>query len=58
MNSVSAECQELKDVYDACFLSWFSEKFLKGSTEDTCAPLFVQYQKCVKKAIKDLEIDI
>jgi TRIAP1/MDM35 family protein len=58
MNSISAECQELKEVYDACFLSWFSGKFLKGKSEDECAPLFVQYQKCVKKAVKELDINI
>jgi TRIAP1/MDM35 family protein len=48
MNSISAECQELKEKYDDCFNKWFSEKFLKGYTKDDCAPLFEVYQNCVK----------
>jgi len=49
MNSISPECQELKDQYDACFNRWFKEKFLKGLTDDkSCADLFADYQSCVK----------
>ena len=49
MNSISENCLELKQQYDSCFLSWFSEKFLKGETNDEmCAPLFKVYQQCVK----------
>lgn len=49
MNSIGKECLELKQNYDACFNSWFSEKFLKGDTDDSeCAPLFKIYQTCVK----------
>lgn len=58
MNSVSKDCQQLKDVYDKCFLTWFSEKFLKGSTQDTCAPLLTEYRKCVHAAAKQLNIEI
>lgn len=58
MNSVSPACQELKAVYDNCFLSWFPNQFLKGNTQDSCAPLFTEYQKCVKKAINDLNIQL
>ena len=29
MNSVGAECNELKASYDACFNVWFAEKFLR-----------------------------
>lgn len=59
MNSVSKDCQELKRLYDSCFNQWFSEKFLQGQTDDdTCEPLYKQYQQCVKKAIKKLNIDI
>ena len=48
MNSISEECQELKNQYDACFNKWFREKFLKGDTNNTCCDIFVKYQNCVK----------
>lgn len=49
MNSIGENCNELKKQYDACFNTWFAEKFLKGSTNDSvCAPLFKIYQQCVK----------
>lgn len=42
------DCSELKQKYDACFNSWFSEKFLKGDTNDSmCAPLLKVYKDCV-----------
>lgn len=41
-------CSELKQKYDACFNSWFSEKFLKGDTNDSmCASLLKVYKDCV-----------
>ncbi|XP_049778982.1 TP53-regulated inhibitor of apoptosis 1-like [Schistocerca nitens] len=59
MNSIGETCNDLKKEYDACFLTWFSEKFLKGETnDDMCAPYFKVYQECVKKAIKDHNIDL
>lgn len=59
MNSVSKECQELKDLYDRCFNQWYSEKFLSGQTDDTsCEPVYKQYQECVKDALKKLKIEI
>lgn len=49
MNSIGEECTELKKQYDACFNSWFSDKFLKGDNNDSvCAPIFKVYQQCVK----------
>lgn len=48
MDSVGNDCRELKRTYDECFNKWFSEKFLKGVTEDPCTPLFRVYQECVK----------
>lgn len=49
MNSIGENCNELKRDYDACFNSWFAEKFLRGETNDSvCAPLFKVYQQCVK----------
>ncbi|CAD7089408.1 unnamed protein product [Hermetia illucens] len=58
MNSIGEECTELKRQYDACFNNWFSEKFLKGQTDDSmCAPIFKVYQECVKKAMKAQNIE-
>ena len=49
MNSIGEDCNELKTKYDSCFNSWFSEKFLRGHTDDAaCQPLFKVYQKCVQ----------
>lgn len=57
MNSLSEECTPLKQEYDACFNSWFSDKYLKGVTTDHCGPLFQKYQECVKVTlcIEDLQ---
>ena len=48
MNSISDECTPLKHEYDACFNSWYSEKFLKGVQSNECDELFRVYQSCVK----------
>lgn len=49
MNSFQKECTELKQKYDDCYSVWFTEKFLKGDTnEEMCAPLFKVYQQCLK----------
>ncbi|XP_043473877.1 TP53-regulated inhibitor of apoptosis 1-like isoform X3 [Leptopilina heterotoma] len=49
MNSIGESCNELKKEYDSCFHAWFSNKFLKGDTnESMCEPLFKIYQQCVK----------
>ncbi|XP_787621.3 TP53-regulated inhibitor of apoptosis 1 [Strongylocentrotus purpuratus] len=58
MNSLSPDCTGLKQAYDACFNSWFSEKFLKGDSTDACGDLFKKYQECVKEAILEKGIDI
>ncbi|XP_065161145.1 TP53-regulated inhibitor of apoptosis 1-like [Atheta coriaria] len=59
MNSIGADCTELKKQYDACFNTWFSEHFLKGSTDDKmCAPLLKVYQECVQRAMKTHNIDL
>ncbi|XP_076272910.1 TP53-regulated inhibitor of apoptosis 1-like [Rhynchophorus ferrugineus] len=58
MNSIGEACNDLKKEYDDCFNSWFSEHFLKGRTNDSvCAPLFKVYQHCVKKAMKEHNLD-
>ncbi|KAH8402229.1 hypothetical protein KR009_010500 [Drosophila setifemur] len=59
MNSIGNDCNELKKQYDACFNSWFSEKFLKGQTDDSaCAPIFRVYQECVKRAMREHKIEL
>lgn len=59
MNSIGENCNDLKSKYDACFNAWFSEKFLKGHTDDSvCKPLFLSYQKCVQEALTLHKIDI
>jgi len=59
MNSIGEECNELKQKYDSCFNIWFSEKFLKGdSNDDMCKPLFVLYRDCVRTAIKNQNINL
>uniref|UniRef100_A0A0K8TRU6 Putative tp53-regulated inhibitor of apoptosis 1-like protein n=1 Tax=Tabanus bromius TaxID=304241 RepID=A0A0K8TRU6_TABBR len=58
MNSIGENCNELKKEYDTCFNAWFSEQFLRGSTDDSrCAPIFKLYQECVKNAMKDHHIN-
>ncbi|XP_017125390.1 TP53-regulated inhibitor of apoptosis 1 [Drosophila elegans] len=59
MSSVGEDCNELKQQYDACFNNWFSERFLKGQTDDSaCAPIFRIYQECVKRAIREKNINL
>lgn len=59
MNSIGKECNELKAKYDECFQVWFSEKFLKGDTnEDMCKPIFGVYKECVRNAMKEHNIDL
>lgn len=51
MESIGKDCQNLKNEYDACFNTWFSDKFLKGNYNDACADIFKRYQACVKVSI-------
>ncbi|KAK7924336.1 mitochondrial distribution and morphology [Apiospora marii] len=56
--SLAPECNEVKERYDACFLKWYSEKYLRGIGDDNeCASMFKDYQKCLKVALKDRKID-
>ncbi|KAK4872891.1 hypothetical protein RN001_014920 [Aquatica leii] len=59
MNSIGEQCKKFKDDYDACFNAWFSDKFLKGETNNSlCEPLFKVYQECVKKVMKEQNIEL
>ncbi|KAF5278863.1 hypothetical protein FQR65_LT03552 [Abscondita terminalis] len=57
--NIGEECKQLKDEYDACFNAWFSDQFLRGQTNDSiCKPLFRVYQECVKKVMKEQNIEL
>lgn len=60
MDSVGPDCRELKQQYDECFNTWFTEQFLAGHTEEDpkCLKLFEVYSACVNKAIKEKGINI
>jgi len=49
------ECSEKKERYDTCFINWYSEKYLRGSTEPSreCEELFKEYKGCLNKALKE-----
>ncbi|KAK8137973.1 hypothetical protein PG984_001353 [Apiospora sp. TS-2023a] len=56
--SLAPECNEVKERYDACFLKWYSEKYLRGNGKtDECANMFKDYQKCLKVALEERKID-
>ncbi|EQK98383.1 glycosylphosphatidylinositol-N-acetylglucosaminyltransferase complex, subunit PIG-Q/GPI1, variant 1 [Ophiocordyceps sinensis CO18] len=57
--SLAPECNQVKERYDACFLKWYSEKYLRGGEKDNneCAGLFKEYQQCLHVALKDRGID-
>lgn len=51
-SSFAPECTEMKQKYDKCFNEWYSEKFLKGkSNQNECQDVWDQYQTCVKAAL-------
>jgi len=53
--SLAPECSEKKERYDTCFINWYSEKYLRGSTEPSreCEELFKEYKGCLNKALKE-----
>ncbi|KAH6651961.1 distribution and morphology protein 35 [Truncatella angustata] len=56
--SLAPECNEVKERYDQCFLKWYSEKYLKGKTENNeCENLFKEYRSCLGVALKEKGID-
>ncbi|AAS50848.1 ABR078Cp [Eremothecium gossypii ATCC 10895] len=47
--SFAPECTPLKETYDQCFNTWYSEKFLRGrSTENECTESWYAYMHCVE----------
>ncbi|KAI9829415.1 MAG: hypothetical protein M1819_006352 [Sarea resinae] len=56
--SLAPECNEVKERYDSCFLTWYSEKFLRGNSKtDECESLFKEYRSCLTKALKERGVD-
>jgi TRIAP1/MDM35 family protein len=57
--SLAPECNEVKEKYDTCFLKWYSEKYLRGTgtSDNECAALFKDYNKCLNVALKKRGID-
>jgi len=59
MNSLSDECNILKQQYDECFNTWFSERFLKGHKDlAVCDPYMKLYSDCVRRAMVVKGIDM
>ena len=48
MESIDPDCTKLKQKYEACFNTWYSEKYLKGETRDDCVDLFKEYRACIE----------
>ena len=46
------ECPAKKQVYVECFNNWYSQRFLKGTADETdaqpCAQEWSKYQECLK----------
>jgi len=57
MESLGRECTELKRKYDACFNTWYSEKFLKGDIQPECEDLFEEYRACIQKVLKERKLN-
>ncbi|KAI1402465.1 putative mitochondrial distribution and morphology protein [Hypoxylon fuscum] len=58
--SLAPECNEVKERYDACFLKWYSEKYLRGNAkadDNECTNLFKDYKNCLQVALKERGID-
>ncbi|KAF3919282.1 hypothetical protein ABW20_dc0108549 [Dactylellina cionopaga] len=51
--SLCPECLPAKEKYDACFIRWYTEKFLRGERkeDETCKKLFLEYSHCLKQAL-------
>eukprot|EP00055_Hartaetosiga_balthica_P004558 m.12102 g.12102 ORF g.12102 m.12102 type:complete len:91 (-) comp3954_c0_seq1:263-535(-) len=60
MESIDGRCTAEKKEYEKCFNAWYVGEFLKGGgrKNDPCTELFEKYNKCLKKALLDLGIDV
>ena len=58
LQSIGAQCNELKKEYDACFNKWYSEKFLKGDVRPECEEMFKKYKACVMVRLNNYQDDL
>lgn len=59
MDSFHVPCNQVKEEYQKCFSSWFTECYMKGDYNDKrCAKKFEQYQKCLREGLKEQNVDI
>lgn len=59
MDSFHVPCNQIKEEYQKCFSSWFSECYMKGDYDDKrCAKKLDQYQKCLRKGMQEQNLDI
>ncbi|KAF9919764.1 Mitochondrial distribution and morphology protein 35 [Linnemannia zychae] len=56
-SSIGEKCTQIKQEYDACFNSWYSEKFLKGNVTPQCDDLFFKYKECLLKTLEEKKLD-
>ncbi|CAO3574557.1 unnamed protein product [Mortierella alpina] len=56
--SVGEKCTKIKQEYDSCFNSWYSEKFLKGDATPQCDDLFFKYKECPMKTLEEKKLDV
>jgi len=52
MDQAHKKCANIKEVYEACYRKWYSEKFLSGNIEGGCQDEFDEYKDCVTSAIR------
>lgn len=59
MDSFHTPCNQIKEEYQKCFSSWFTECYMKGDYDDKrCAKKFDQYQKCLREGMPEQNVDI
>lgn len=59
MDSYHVPCNQMKDEYQKCFSSWFTECYMKGDYDDKrCAKKFEQYQNCLRKGVQGQSLDL
>ncbi|KAF9126908.1 Mitochondrial distribution and morphology protein 35 [Mortierella sp. 14UC] len=56
-SSIGEKCTQIKQEYDGCFNSWYSEKFLKGDASPQCDDLFFKYKECLLKTLEEKKLD-
>ncbi|KAF9977133.1 Mitochondrial distribution and morphology protein 35 [Actinomortierella ambigua] len=55
--SIGEACTKIKQEYDSCFNSWYSEQFLKGDISPKCDELFFKYKECLLKVLEEKKLD-